>query len=605
MTTYTPGGSVKDRPAFPYLECADCGYRDELRHPPERCPNCGGGWLDVVYDYERIAETWPDALRDRAWDMWRYSELLPLLDPAHRVTMGEGGTPLLRAVNMGMMMGCPNIYVKDERQGPTGSFKDRQASLSMSVMKEMGVTEAVVASTGNVAIAYSAYSSLAGIKLWAFLTSLVPPEKMREVAIYGSEVIKVTGTYDQTKRVAAEFAERQNLFRDRGIRSFAARESMKTVAFEIAEQLSRLTPPPLVSPPAGGRGTLLSYPPDREGGPFPPSHLPQKEGGRTPWRAPDWYVQAVSGGMGPVGVWKGYEELVKMGLVDEMPKLACIQAEGCAPMVWSFRKGLTKAEPVLNPRTHIITLATGSPGPAYVFLSKVIREHGGAFEAVSDEETFRAVRVMAELDGISMERAAGVAFAGLFKMIRKGLIKRDDVVVVNCSGHTFPVEKHLLGDEWTREVSAPGEAATAEDGLLSSLESLDRGVNRIAILEDDPNAARLLRRILQARGDAAHAPYEIFEAQDGQAGLEMIRRERPDVILLDLMMPKMDGFQVLEAIEADEGLRSIPIVVVTAKELTTSEKERLGGQIQMLLEKGDFTDQDLLHEVLDALEERR
>jgi threonine synthase len=398
--------------------------------------------------------------------MWRYRELMPLLDHEHRVTMGEGGTPLLRAANLEMMMGCPNIYIKDERQGPTGSFKDRQASLSLSVMKQMGITEAVVASTANVAIAYSAYSSLAGVKLWAFLTSLVPPEKMREVAIYGSEVIKVTGTYDQTKQVAAQFAERQGLFRDRGIRSFAARESMKTVAFEIAEQLPGLT-----------------------------------GADRTPWQAPDWYVQAVSGGMGPVGVWKGYRELLDMGLVDKMPKLACVQAEGCAPMVSSFRKGLTEAEPVLDPRTHVITLATGSPGPAYTFLAKVIREHGGAFEAVGDKETFRAVRLMAELDGISMERAAGAAFAGLFKMISEGVIKRDEVVVVNCSGHTFPVEKHLLGDDWAREVEAPGDAGATQDGLLGSLERLDRHVSRIAILEDDPKAARLLRRILQARGD--------------------------------------------------------------------------------------------------------
>jgi threonine synthase len=287
-----------------------------------------------------------------------------------------------------------------------------------------------------------------------------------------------------------------------------------------------------------------------------------------------------------------------MGLVDKMPKLACIQARGCAPMVRSFQRGLEEAEPVLNPRTHIITLATGSPGPAYVFLARVIREHGGAFEAVSDEETFRAVRVMAELDGISMERAAGVAFAGLFKLISKGVIGRDEVVVVNCSGHTFPVEKHLLRDEWAREV-APEAVPSTEDGLLGSLESLDRGVERIAILEDEPNAARLLRRILQARGD-----YQIFEAQDGRTGLDMIRRERPDVVLLDLMMPEMDGFQVLEAMEADEDLRDVPVVVVTAKELTASEKRRLGDQIQMLLEKGDFTDEDLLREVLDALEER-
>lgn len=553
---------MSDQPTFPHLECATCGYQDTLKHSHGGCPRCGAEWLDVVYDYRQVAQSWPEALRERAWDMWRYYELLPLLNAEHRVTMGEGGTPLLKAVNLGMMMGCPNIYVKDERQGPTGSFKDRQASLSLSVMKEMGVTEGVVASTGNVAIAYSAYSSLAGIKLWAFLTSLVPPEKMREAAIYGSEVVKVTGTYDQTKQVAAQFAERQNLFRDRGIRSFAARESMKTVAFEIAEQLPRLT-----------------------------------GAARTPWRAPDWYVQAVSGGMGPVGVWKGYQELMDMGLVDKMPKLACIQAEGCAPMVSSFQKGLMEAEPVLNPRTHIITLATGSPGAAYTFLARVVREHGGAFQAVSDEETFRAVRVMAELDGISMERASGAAFAGLFKLIRKGVITRDDVVVVNCSGHTFPVERHLLDDDWAREVEAPGEVAAIEDGLLGSLENLDRRVNRVAILEDDPKAARLLRRILQARGD-----YEIYEAADGIEGLELIRRERPDAILLDLMMPKMDGFEVLEALEADERLRSIPIVVVTAKELTVSEKERLGDQIQMLLEKGDFTDEDLLQEVLDALD---
>jgi threonine synthase len=561
------------QPTFPLLECIRCGYREPFGQPLEQCPQCSGDWLDVVYDYEKIARAWPEALRDRPSSMWRYQELLPLQDDANRVTMSEGGTPLLRAVNLGMMLGCSHIYVKDERQGPTGSFKDRQASLSISVMKELGVTESVVASTGNVAIAYSAYSALAGIKLWAFLTSLVPSEKMREVAIYGNDVIKVTGTYDQTKQVAAEFAKRQGIYLDRGIRSIAARESMKTVAFEIAEQLPMfLGPNPTLREGEGYHGTL-------------------------PWRAPDWYFQAVSGGMGPVGVWKGYQELLQMGLVDKVPKLACIQAEGCAPMVWSFQKGLEKAEPVLNPRTRIITIATGSPGPAYDFLSRVIREHGGAFEAVSDEEAFRAMHVMAKLDGISMEPAAALAFAGLFKLISKGVVKRDEVVVVNCSGHTFPVEKHLLGEDWARTVEAPAGAPTTEEGLLGSLENLDRSVRRIAILEDNPDAARLLRRILQARGD-----YQIFEAQDGRAGLEMIRREQPDAILLDLMMPEVDGFEVLETLEADEQLRGIPVIVVTAKALTASEKNRLSGQIQMLLEKGTFTDDELLHEVLDALE---
>jgi len=553
---------MNHKPHF-QLECARCKHRMPFDWSVQLCPNCGGDWLEVTYDYEEVARAWPEALRDRPFNMWRYRELLPLRDFASRLTLGEGGTPLLHTTNLGMMLSAPHIYAKDERHGPTGSFKDRQAALAISAMKEQGVTEAVVASTGNVAISYSAYSALAGIKMWAFLTSLVPAEKMREVAIYGSKVIKVTGTYDQTKQVAAQFAHRQGLFLDRGIRYIAARESMKTVAFEIAEQLAEHLGP-----------------------------------GPTPWRAPDWYIQAVSGGLGPVGVWKGFQELLQMGLVDRMPRLACIQAEGCAPMVHSFAKGLTEAEPVLQPRTRIITVATGNPGPAYTFLARVIREHGGAFEMVSDEEAFRAIHVMAKLEGLSMEPAAAMAFAGLFKLLSKGIIQRDEVVVVNCSGHTFPVEKHLLDEDWAQTVQMPAPRPVQEEGLLGTLEQLDRSMRRIAILEDDPSATRLLRRILQARGD-----YQIFTAEDGRSGLELIRRERPDVVLLDLMMPEIDGFGVLEALQEDDELQDIPVIVVTAKELTPTERSRLSGQIRMLLQKGTFSDEELLQEVLSALEE--
>jgi len=551
-----------------WLECAACGHRTPFVRPPKACEQCGGGWIDARYDYDAVQRQWPAVLRERPFDMWRYRELLPLRDDAHKVTMGEGGTPLLHATNLGLMLGCPHIYIKDERQGPTGSFKDRQASLTISVMKEHTVTEAVVASTGNVAISYSAYSALAGIKMWAFLTSLVPSEKMREVALYGSEVIKVTATYDQTKKVAADFATCKGLFLDRGIRGISAREAMKTVAFEIAEQLPLLT--------------------GEETGVFGKNPV-----SGTPWRTPDWYIQAVSGGMGPVGVWKAYEELMTLGLVDRMPKLACIQTAGCAPMVNSFNKGLEEVEPVLNPQTLVITIATGSPGPAYSFLARVIREHGGAFEAVSDEETFRAMHVMAKLDGISMEPAAATAFAGLFKLLSKGVIQRDEVIVVNCSGHTFPVEKHLLGDEWARTVEVSAKTLAVEEGLLGSLGQIDERVQSIAIIEDDPQATLLLRRILQTRGE-----YRIFEAHDGATGLELVRREQPDVILLDLMMPGMDGFEVLEALKADEGVSHVPVIVITAKELTTAERERLSGQIEMLMQKGSFTDEELLEEIL-------
>jgi threonine synthase len=550
-----------------FTECSRCGWREPYLKPRAECPECGADWLDARYDYQAGRRIWDAELPRRHFTMWRYRELLPLRDDANLITMGEGGTPLYQPRNLSLMLNHPGIYVKDERQGPTGSFKDRQASLAISAMKEHGVTEAVVASTGNVAISYSAYSARAGIKMWTFLTSTVPSEKMREVALYGSEVIKVTGTYDQTKRVALDFARHKNLFYDRGLKSIAAIEGMKTLAFEIAEQLAQLLGP----------------------------------GERTPWRAPDWYFQAVSGGMGPVGVWKAFEELMAMGLTDKMPKLALIQVEGCAPMVRSFRAGLEEAEPVERPNTLITTVATGYPGAAYPFLRCVVLEHGGAFEMVSDQEAFRAMHVMAKMDGLSMEPAAAMAFAGLFKLVSQQVIKPDDVVIVNCSGHTFPVEKYLLGDDWAQSVELAEQEQVVpvpqEEGILSSLERLDRRVRRVAIIEDNPAAATLLRRVLQAHGE-----YQIDEAHDGRAGLEMVRGNPPDLILLDMMMPELDGFGVLDGLKEDGRLQDVPVIVITAKDLTATEKQRLSGRVKGLLQKGTFLSTDLLDDVIKTIE---
>ncbi len=561
-----------------WLECAACGHRFRLNSRVTECKACGSAWFDARYDYDALAPQWQNTLVKRPFNtIWRYRELLPVRNDESIVSMGEGATPLIHCRNLGMMLGCSNIYMKDERQGPTGSFKDRQASVAISVMKELGITEAVVASTGNVAISYAAYGARAGIKIWAFVTSTVPTDKMREVALYGAEVVKVTATYDETKQVAARFAEHKQLHLDRGIRSIAAKESMKTVAFELAEQLGILT---------GSQPAWQAAP-------------------GSNWRAPDWYFQAVSGGLGPVGVWKGFEELRRLGLIDRMPKLACIQADGCAPMVLSFKKGLQRAEPVLNPQTRITTVATGNPGPAYTHLQRIIRDHGGAFESVSDEEAFRAMHVLAKLDGVSMEPAAAMAFAGLFKMVQQGTIKPDDLVVVNCSGHTFPVEKHLLDEGWVRsldvESQTPEEQRLTlplpqEEGLLASLEHLDDRVKSVAIIEDEPDAARLLRRIIQSRGG-----YQIFEARNGREGLDLIRQHRPDLVLLDLMMPEIDGFTVLSTMKQENEIADIPVIVITAKELTVQERRRLSGHVESLLQKGSYTDLELLDDLVDVL----
>jgi len=547
------------------VKCLDCGHVAPFFPTSSNCPRCNSQWREAEYEYKALGASFPLVVATRPFDLWRYRELLPVRNSNPSLSLGEGGTPLIPAVNLGMMLGTPNLFIKDERQGPTGSFKDRQAAVTIAALKEAGITEMVAASTGNVAISYSAYASRAGVKLWAFVTSLVPAVKMREIALYGSQVVKVTGSYDQAKKIAAEFARQRNLYQDLGARTITSVESMKTIAFEIAEQLSLL-------PRMNSHGN----------------------GSSTVWRAPDWYVQPISGGMGPLGVHKGFRELKQMGIVDRIPALALVQAAGCAPMVQSYKEGREHAIPVQEPLTRIETLATGDPGFAYTLLRQHVLETGGTFESVTDDEAFRAMHVLAKMEGISAEPAAAVGFAGLFKLARNGLIKPGAVIVVNCTGHTMPAEESLLGAHWTRDVEFPAQVAdTPQDGLLAALNQVapDR-FPRVAIIDDAAEARILIRRILQSQGD-----YTIFEAPNGREGLELCRRESPDLIILDLMMPDMDGFAVLDGLRADRSTANIPVIVATAKELTPYEKARLGSHIQALMQKGDFLSDEFLEEV--------
>jgi threonine synthase len=262
-------------------------------------------------------------------------------------------------------------------------------------------------------------------------------------------------------------------------------------------------------------------------------------------------------------------------------------------MVDSWKKGLEKAEPVTNPKTRIETLATGDPGRAYEFLREYVNSTNGAFESVSDEDAFRAMHVLAKMEGISAEPAAAVAFAGLFKLIRAGVIKPSDTVVVNCTGHTMPAEAGVLGDNWSRDVKLTTSQETPQEGLLSALSQVaPERFPKIAIVEDTTEARRLIRRILQSQGS-----FTILEASNGREGLELIQRELPDLVILDLMMPEMDGFTVIEALRAKPETATIPVIVATAKELTTDEKNRLNGQIQSLMQKGDFLNDEFLEEV--------
>ena len=539
-----------------FLECAVCGTQQPYEpFVPAICKHCQSQWLEARYDYEAFKRELLRGLPGRSSNLWRYQDILPLNDPAALDLYPAGGTPLWLSGRFAPGLGAGSVYIKDERYGPTSSFKDRQAAVAVAAMNENNVREAVIASTGNAAVAYAAACARAGIKLWVFMTSLVPQEKLREAALFGAEVIRVSGNYDQTKQIASQFAERRHLLLDRGASSVPARESMKTIAYEIVEQLG--------------------------------------------WRAPDWYVQAVSGGLGPLGVYQGFKEMFNMGLISRIPKLAIIQAEGCAPMVHAFKNGKDTAEPVI-PDTRIIILSTGDPGKSYTYLWNLTQQFGGTMESVSDAEAFAAMCSLAKSEGMAVEPATAVAFAGLEKMLKNGTMSPDETVVVNCTGHTFPVEKHVLGDQFAVDIHLSEDQSPApREGLQAALENLDEKTTTVLLIDDNPDDALLIRRLLEAR-----KTYRVFHANDGWEGLALARQKLPDLIVSDLMMPGVDGFGLVEELKLDPRTRDIPVVIVSAKDISSEERKRLNGHIEAVYQKGSLSTRKFVDQVIQVIADK-
>ena len=369
------------------MRCARCGHEVVYGPHDEQCAVCGWEWLDLVYRGLTRADIISNHDALGRTSMWRYRKFLPVLDDRHIVSMGEGMTPLLRIDRLVSRLGLRNVYIKDERASATGSFKDRAASICISKWVESGVKEMALSSTGNVAASFAAYSARAGIRLWIFMPEKVNSTKFTEVLFYGHHVIRVEGNYDQAGVLAKRFAQQKGISHDRGIRSPLRRESMKSLAFEIAEDLN--------------------------------------------WQVPDWYIQAVSGGIGPLGVWKGFQELYDLGITNKMPHIACIQASGCAPMAQAF---LLDSDEIfeVKPHTEIETLTTGRPA-GYPLIYKVVKESAGHIGSVEDEEAFAAQELLAQ-EGIFAESAAAVAVGGLIRMAKQQLIKPDETVVCVCSG---------------------------------------------------------------------------------------------------------------------------------------------------------------------------
>jgi threonine synthase len=382
------------------LRCRECSrsFPDEAIHV---CDFCFGP-LEVAYDYDEIARiTSREKIAAGRRSMWRYEDLLPVQDP-NPIDLGAGYTPLVRAERLGALLGIKELWIKDDTANPTGSFKDRVVSVALTKARQLGFTVAACASTGNLANSVAAHAARAGMASVVLIPSNLEAAKIRMTAVYGGELIAVDGTYDDVNRLCAELtSERPNwAFVNVNVRSYYA-EGSKTLAFEIAEQLG--------------------------------------------WQAPDHMVVPIASGSQLTKIDKGFRELGKVGLLDEIPdvRISGAQAQGCSPVATAFANEDTIILPQ-RPDTIAKSLAIGNPADGYYALD-VIRSTGGSCGSVSDAEIIDAIKLLARTEGIFAETAGGVTIATLIKLANEGKIKPDERTVAIVSGHGLKTVEALDG----------------------------------------------------------------------------------------------------------------------------------------------------------------
>jgi threonine synthase len=378
------------RSTLTHLECSYCGATQPADRLHTTCPDCGKV-LYARYDLQAAAQTMtPGALTRRPWNMWRYAEILPVVDPANRVTLGEGATPLLAAPTLGGEIGIDRLLVKDEGLNPTGSFKARGLGMAVSRARELGAGSLVIPSAGNAGSAMAAYAARAGMPACVLMPADAPAVTKAECFAYGAMVLLVDGLINDAGRVAREASQALGWFDVSTLKEPYRAEGKKTMGLELVEQLG--------------------------------------------WRVPDAIVYPTGGGTGIVGMWKAFAELEAMGLIGpKRPKMIVVQAAGCAPIVRAYEAGERHAALW----DHATTVAAGLRVPVAIgdyLILDAVRESGGTAIAVSDGELMEGVRLAATREGIFASPEAGAAFIGAKMLRERGFLGQDDEVVIFSTG---------------------------------------------------------------------------------------------------------------------------------------------------------------------------
>jgi threonine synthase len=350
-----------------------------------------GAPLFARYDLDAVKEAVTrDQLSSREPTMWRYEEVMPVEDAQHRVSLGEGFTPLMQASKLGKEVGVPNLLIKDEGLNPTGSFKARGLSAAVSKALELGASELAIPSAGNAGGATAAYAARAGMKAHVFMPKDVPKANFIEARLLGANVQLIDGLISDCGKVVAERKEAEGWFDVSTLKEPYRVEGKKTMGYELAEQLD--------------------------------------------WTLPDVIIYPTGGGTGLIGMWKAFAEMGKLGWIDgKRPRMVSVQSEGCAPIVRAWEAGAESAEPWEGAETVASGLRV--PGAVGDFLMlRAIRDSGGCAISVSDDELLQGVSEMAAYTGIFAAPEGGATLACLKKMVERDLVSPGDRVVLFNTG---------------------------------------------------------------------------------------------------------------------------------------------------------------------------
>lgn len=372
--------------------CTLCHREFEVTLKDYTCPTCGQkGILDVVYDYTQMKKTvTKDYFKaNKDFSIWRYAPMTSVLqDSVLERTLRVGWTPVYLSNQLGNKLGLKELYIKDDGVNPTSSLKDRASVVAVVKAIENKYDTICCSSTGNAASSLAGNAARLGLKTVIFVPERAPAGKLAQLLIYGAKVISVAGNYQQTFELSAEAIRRWGWYnRNAGINAHLV-EGKKTVSLEFAEQLN--------------------------------------------WDIPDWVAVSVGDGCTIGGVYKGFYDLLKLGLIERVPKILGVQAEGCCPFVTANREN-RPLEPT-EENTLADSIAVGVPrNPAKAM--SAVSESQGQWITVSDAKILEAMKLLGTTEGIFGEPAGVTGLAGLVEAISKGIIKPNERVGVIVTGN--------------------------------------------------------------------------------------------------------------------------------------------------------------------------